>query len=168
MAAHVTGYARLELYREISKVGKRLLYFDTDSCMYVKKAGEYDIPITPGRLGGWTDEVPTGKITEFVGLGPKNYGYKYIDCKGNVITKCKVKGITIDYNTSNLVNFDTMVECAHDRENFATTIHYSAKIKKNRNRTVTSEHRTKLFRSVYTKRIIIDNFETIPFGYKGA
>jgi hypothetical protein len=96
VASFVTAYARLVLYEQMEKLGRRVLYFDTDSCMYVSVPGQYDVPITNSRLGQWTDEVPEGKIVRFVALGPKNYGYEYI-VDGQRRTTCKVKGITIQH-----------------------------------------------------------------------
>ena len=40
-AALVTCYARLELYKELKKLGRNVLYFDTDSVVFVHKEGEY-------------------------------------------------------------------------------------------------------------------------------
>jgi hypothetical protein len=42
-------------------------------------------------------------ITEFVSSGPKNYAYKILDTR-NVVkqTVCKVRGITLNYNSSQL------------------------------------------------------------------
>lgn len=163
-ASFVTAYARLELYSALEQLGERVLYFDTDSCMYIYKPGEYNIPIVDSRLGHWTDEVPDGKITKFVGLGPKNYGYEYTE-NGKRHTTCKVKGITLDYDTSQKVNFDSMVECVHDRDSYSLVIDYPSRIKRHRNRVVTSENQTKTFRSVYTKRVVIDDYKTVPYGY---
>ena len=164
-SAFVTAYARLELYSALEKLEDRVLYFDTDSCIYVYKEGKYNIPIVESRLGKWTDEVPNGKIVKFVGLGPKNYGYEYIE-NGERKTTCKVKGITLDYNTSHKVNFDSMVECVHDRENFSRVIEYPSRIKRNRDRRVISETQTKTFRSVYTKRVVLPgSYKTVPYGY---
>ena len=165
VASFVTAYARLELYAVLERLGQRVLYFDTDSCMYVYDPDQYNIPIVDSRLGKWTDEVPDGKIVKFVSLGPKNYGYEYI-VQGQRHTKCKVKGITLDYNTSQLVNFDKMVECLEDREQFSLEIEYPSRIRRHRNRKVTSEKQTKTFRSVYTKRVVVSgSYKTVPYGY---
>lgn len=59
----------------------------TVSCLYIKRPGTYDIPIINDRLGCCADEVPDGKIVEYV---------------GDAITQCKVKGITLDHNTSSI------------------------------------------------------------------
>ena len=42
IAAFVTAKARLMLYAELIKLDKRVLYFDTDSVIYMKIDGEYE------------------------------------------------------------------------------------------------------------------------------
>jgi hypothetical protein len=164
VAAFVTAYARLELYGQLEKLGDRVLYFDTDSCIYIYDPKQYNIPIDNSRLGKWTDEVPHGKIVKFVALGPKNYGYEYI-VDGERLTTCKVKGITLDYDTSKKVNFHSMVECVNSRDTFALKVDYPSRIKRHRDRKVTSEGQSKTFRSVYTKRVITEDMKTVPYGY---
>lgn len=164
VASFVTAYAMLELYSVLEPLGGRVLYFDTDSCMYIYDLNQYNIPIVNSRLGKWTDEVPDGKIVKYVALGPKNYGYEYI-VNGVKHTKCKVKGITLDYDTTQKVNFDSMVQCVKDRENYSVVVEYPSRIKRHRNRKVTSEAQTKTFRSVCTKRIIVGEYNTVPYGY---
>ena len=46
----------------------------------------------------------------FFGMGPKNYGYEYVDNDGRRKSTCKVKGLTLDYNTSQLIHFHRMLE----------------------------------------------------------
>jgi hypothetical protein len=55
-----------------------------------------------------TSELKPGfHIEEFVRGGPKNYAYIIVDpATGNRETVCKVRGITLHYSTSLLVNFD--------------------------------------------------------------
>ena len=165
VASFVTAYARLELYNQLEQLGDRILYFDTDSCMYIYDKNKYNIPIEDSRLGKWTDEVPNGRIVKFVALGPKNYGYEYIE-KGERHQTCKVKGITLDYKASQIVNFKSMVDCVRDRENYSSVVEYESRIRRHKDRRVTSETQTKTFRSVYTKRVLVDGYKTIPYGYK--
>ena len=61
------------------------------------------------RLGEWTDEVPNARIVKFVGMEPKNYGYEFVDKGGNRRSTCKVKGISLDYNTSQIIYFVRML-----------------------------------------------------------
>ena len=45
-------------------------------------------------------------------------------------------------------------------------IRYDCRIKRNKDRTVTSEPQTKTFRSVYSKRVVVSETDTVPYGYK--
>ena len=76
IAAFTTAYARLKLYDLLDLLQERVLYYDTDSVIYVHKPGKPDPPL--GKyLGELTDElVPGDHITTFVSGGPKNYGYE--------------------------------------------------------------------------------------------
>ena len=42
LAAFVTCHGRLKLYSELSKINNRVLYFDTDSIIYISVPGEYE------------------------------------------------------------------------------------------------------------------------------
>ena len=161
VGSYVTAYARMELYNVLEKLKERVLYFDTDSCMYIHDPKLWNPPIINSRLGKLTDEEPDCKITHFRGLGPKNYAYKMKTKDGEVKAKCKVKGITLDYNTSQVVNFDLYSKCVQDRTT-EIKIRYDCRIKRNRDRTVASEPQTKTFRSVYSKRDIVKETDTVP------
>jgi hypothetical protein len=46
-------------------------------------------------------------IFEYVGARPKNYAYKTVhSVTGECRTVCKVRGMTLTYSASQLVNFD--------------------------------------------------------------
>ena len=79
VAAFVTAQARLKLYEPLEKLNERVLYFDTDSIIYHHKPHLWNPTIVNNRLGEWTDEVPNARIVKFVGMGPKNYGYEFVD-----------------------------------------------------------------------------------------
>jgi hypothetical protein len=100
IASFVTCQARIKLYLEMEKLGDRVLYFDTDSIIY-KKNAEYE-PKIGDYLGEFTNEIEDGmEIVEFASAGPKNYAYKLND--GSAF--CKVKGITLNYTNSKLIDF---------------------------------------------------------------
>ena len=70
IAAYVTAHARLQLYSYLESLQERILYFDTDSIIYIEREGEYSPPVGD-YLGDMTDELDGGHITEFVSGGPK-------------------------------------------------------------------------------------------------
>ncbi|XP_054272493.1 uncharacterized protein LOC128992778 [Macrosteles quadrilineatus] len=78
VAAYTTAQARLKLYEHLEALGGQVLYYDTDSVLYVHKGGLYRVP-TGDYLGEMTDELveygPGSYIVEFVSGGPKTYAY---------------------------------------------------------------------------------------------
>ena len=87
IAAFCTSWARLKLWSVMQKLGKRVLYHDTDSIIFSVKDGEY-VPPLGTYLGQLTDELTCKElgckkqgcsghwIEEFVSCGPKNYSFR--------------------------------------------------------------------------------------------
>ena len=74
IAAFTTAYARLKLYDLLDLLQERVLYYDTDSVIYVHEPGKPDPPLGD-YLGDLTDELDGDYITTFISGGPKNYAY---------------------------------------------------------------------------------------------
>ena len=108
IAVFVTAYARIGLTRHLHALGKRALYHDTDSIIYIYDPKKYNIPLGDA-LGDWTEEDISqvkcnGGIKKFISMGPKTYGIKCFDG-----TTCiKAKGISLGLATQNQLNFDIM------------------------------------------------------------
>ena len=71
IAAYTTAQARLKLYSFLERLGERVLYYDTDSIIYLSREGsaEYELPLGD-YLGDLTDELAKdygagSYITEF-------------------------------------------------------------------------------------------------------
>lgn len=64
LAAFTTAWARLKLYEEMDKLGRSVLYHDTDSIIYASN-GINDPPLG-NFLGEFTDELDGDSITTFV------------------------------------------------------------------------------------------------------
>lgn len=64
LAAFTTAWARLKLYEEMDKLGRSVLYHDTDSIIYASN-GINDPPLG-NFLGEFTDELDGDTITTFV------------------------------------------------------------------------------------------------------
>ena len=150
VAAFVTAQARLKLYEPLEKLNERVLSFDTDSIIYHHKPHLWNPTIVNNRLGEWTDEVPNARIVKFVGMGPKNYGYEFVDKDGNRRSTCKVKGLTLDYNTSQVIHFDRMLNLVkEDKKDFRETVNYH-QIRKHKDKTVVTELQSKTYWFTYT------------------
>ena len=78
IAAYVTVQARLKLNSNLELLQKDVLYFDTDTIVYVKRS-ETPLVATGSYLGNMTNELKDygvgAYISEFVSTGPKNYAY---------------------------------------------------------------------------------------------
>ena len=106
IAAITTCHARLKLYSLLEMLARRVLYYDTESVIFVSRPGDTD-PETGSFLGDLTDELkkPGDYITEFVSGRPKNYAFK--TCLGDNV--CKVKGFSFNHKNSKLINFESML-----------------------------------------------------------
>jgi hypothetical protein len=120
---------RLKLYDYLNRLGQSVLYCDTDSVVYVQKTAEPPkIPIGD-YLGDVTNELQKygsdSYIDEFVCgafsvICPSTCERTYI---------CKVKGITLTYESSKVVNLITLKSMIH--ENTAPVhVHNPKKIKR--------------------------------------
>ncbi|XP_018371345.1 PREDICTED: uncharacterized protein LOC108766509 [Trachymyrmex cornetzi] len=113
IAAFTTALARLKLYEHLELLNRRVLYYDTDSCIYISTGdpNEYE-PRTGNFLGDMTDELESygcdSYIESFVSAGPKFYAYVVRTPEDRLHEICKVKGITLNYKNSLRVNFDSI------------------------------------------------------------
>ena len=107
IAAYVTAYARLKLYEVLEILQEKVLYFDTDSCIYVSPTGDHIIPVSSsGELGTWASELPPDDyFTHFVSAGPKTYALKSASGNKDV---CKAKGFTLSFKNSKIMNFESL------------------------------------------------------------
>ena len=124
---------------------------------------------TGDYLGDLTDELEEfGSgffIEEFVSGGPKNYAFMvFCPATGKRISKCKVKGITLNYNNSEVVNF-TSLRNMNLEDDTPLHVHNPKKIKRKHCCVVVSEPETKEYKVVFKKRRLMDNFDSFPYGY---
>ena len=103
IASFTTAWTRLELYKYLDKLKEQVLYFDTDSIVYLWKSGLPRVETGP-FLGQMKDEIEGVPIQEFVTGGPKNYTYRLQNEK----TERKIRGFTLDEQGMALLNFDSM------------------------------------------------------------
>jgi hypothetical protein len=113
VAAYITTQARLKLYEYLSELGESVLYCDNDSGDFLLKHNDRPQMKTGDYLGDLTNELeeygPDSFIQEFVSGGPKNYAFSvFCPSTGKRTTKCKVKGITLNYANLKVVNFTAL------------------------------------------------------------
>ncbi|XP_062602299.1 uncharacterized protein LOC134264018 [Saccostrea cucullata] len=159
LACFTTAYARLHLYETLRPLEERGLYFDTDSIIYQHKEGAFN-PTLGNSLGEWTDELDGDHITKFMSAGPKNYGFR--TDKGTEVHKCK--GVTLNHRTSQLVCLNTLQKMLKG-EIEEVKVPYPSKIQRTRDNEVVNKPSQKTVRIVYDKRQIVENYNTLPYGY---
>lgn len=187
IAAYTTAQARLKLYEYLEKLDRRVLYYDTDSCIYVSTGNPHEYePLTGNFLGDMTNELESyGRdsfIESFVSGGPKFYAYVVRTSDGHTHEVCKVKGITLNFENSRLVNFNSIREILLQRERDAqegetggneenevtpeTSINLRFKaIRRTAFHEIITRDETKICAPVLLKRRFINNRCSLPYGY---
>ena len=92
-------------------------------------------------------------------------------CNSNEEKVCKVKGITLKYNASQLANFDVIKDMILNQEpSHTVTVHTEHKIKQKKKLregivSIITEPEDKKYRVLFFKgRRLLDN-TSVPFGY---
>ena len=166
IAAFITAYARLKLYDLLDLLQERVLYYDTDSVIYVHEPGKSDPPLGD-YLGDLTDELDPGDyITTFISGGPKNYAY----LTNNGKTETKIRGITLNYDATKKINMDVMRHLVDSRvngynEEKVTVVNPYKITRDKKEKNIVTKKMKKDYRIVYNKRVITENYGTLPYGY---
>ena len=177
IASFVTAYARLELFEVLHRLGPSVMYYDTDSVIYIEDVEKGHTLQTGSYLGELTDELSEANCSEkwiehFCSAGPKSYSYRtnlYTRTRKDGSTNeerdeiVKVKGFTLKGDTKKMITFDTVKNCVTDREKKIETT-YTQFIRDN-NQTINVQPTTKTFRFTFDKRIVRNDFTTVPYGY---
>ena len=170
LAAFTTCQGRLQLYKYMKPLGHRLAYTDTDCVIYLANTLKPHLdPPLGDYLGDLTSELKPGEyITELVSSGPKSYGF--ITNKGRTV--CHLRGFTLNYQNSLLINFEVMKDMVLNQ-----TIQNNPNIRSvvtvNKHKITRDKFQNKIYnrkeikeyRAVYNKRVILDDLSTVPFGY---
>jgi len=170
IACFTTCHARLRLYEALEPLGERVLYYDTDSVLFLQDKGQPNPDLGP-YLGDFTSELDKDDyIVEFVSGGPKNYGYT--TKKGKV--ECKARGFRLNSEGKTQLNFNVMKQNVLDE--------IQKPLLKPRETSVYKTHRIvrdpqtyqlytypqrKEYRLVYDKRVLdAKTFQTYPYGFQ--
>lgn len=139
--------------------------------MFTSAPGQWDPPLGD-YLGDLTDEVinnkaPDNKITNFVTGGPKMYAYNLLKPnKKGQSSICKVCGITLNFKNSVDINFQTVKEMVTGKGKDCVTVVDENKIVRNPStRHVITKRKTKDYKIVFDKRVMIDSYCTKAYGY---
>ncbi|XP_068720877.1 uncharacterized protein [Montipora capricornis] len=172
IAAFTTCHARLRLYQALDHLGERVLYFDTDSVIYLHRPD--DPPLDPPRgayLGDFKSELDADDhIVEFCSGGPKNYGYK----TKNGYVECKVRGFSLNVEGMTQLNYEVLRQNTLDELHRpldrprTTRVTQSHTIQRNaKTYTLETQPSHKDYRLVYSKRVLDPNTaQTYPYGYE--
>ena len=177
IAAFTTSHARLRLLKLLRQLNDRVLYFDTDSIIYIQRPGDWEPP-TGSCLGDWDDQLEAGEthIVSFISLGPKCY--RYVTNTGRV--ELKMKGITQNGHTEDILVYnedrtmlvksnrgideDTFPRLLADRNETVQVINPDFLKKDRKYQTMKSIPQPKTLRLTYDKRVLHDDYTTSPFG----
>lgn len=164
IAAFTTCWARLKLYDVLHMLDTRVLYFDTDSVIFVSRPGDVELEIGP-YLGELTNELssPDDYIIEFVSGGPKNYAFRTI--QGEQI--CRIRGFSLNYQNAQILNFHSMLDIVTTDQSKTLTVTNPSKITRSKfPMKIYYSVENKQYQLVYSKRAIqLNSYDTLPFGY---
>ena len=91
--------------------------------------------------------------------------------------ECKVRGITLNHDAVQCVNFDAMRGMVQrvdptngrawkkDGDEMTVPVHYPHRIQRDGPGVVRTKAITKDYRLVYTKRVILPDLTTLPYGF---
>jgi len=194
-AVFTTANARMRLYDMLDWLDpSQVLYCDTDSVFFIydetnpnhkKPKNDESNPKTIkfGKgLGEWEDEHPDHWITEIVIGGAKSYAYKLND--GTI--DLKQKGITLDRNNSELLDFDTYRDMVlnhkvkelteqkdslfkWDEKNKSICIETSKRYQfrwDDNTKDIVTKYISRSVRATIGEKRDIDGYNTFPFGYE--
>ena len=170
VASFTTCHARLKLYSYLKRLGKQVLYFDTDSVIYSHVPGEEELD-NGGYLGDLTDELDAGQhIVDFTSGGPKNYGYRTSDGK----TECKVRGFSLHTTRGSAqLNYEVLrrnvleeVTEPRGERRIVDVVNPHFFTRDAATKQLRIQPRTKQYGLVFDKRVVDpDTFLSYPYGY---
>jgi len=150
-------------------IGDSDLYCDTDSIIFIQNVDKAPKVHTGDYLGELTDELEefgSGFFIEgCVSGSPQKYAFMvFCPATGKRTSKCKVKGITLNYNNSVVVNFTSLRNIILE-DHTPLHVHNPKKIKRKHCGVFVSEPETNEYKFVSKKRRLMDNFDSLPYGH---
>jgi len=172
IASFTTAHARMRLYEKLKYLGDRVIYYDTDSIIYVDRNDGINIELDD-YLGDWTNELEDygfDYCKKFVSIAPKVYAYQL----PNDTYVSKIKGFTRNLDNAEQLSFDVLEKIATTKSHVETMTYNHFKI--HRVGTIEVKAMDKKLSYTYSKRVIsnteynIDTgklicIDTIPYGF---
>ena len=151
------------LYEKLDYLNEQVLYFDTDSIIYIESQHSNVIE-TGDMLGDLTDELDGESINNiFVSGGPKNYSFLY----GHNRQKCVIKGFRLNHENSQILNHANMIKIVTNEIKELTLVNENKITRQNKQ--IVNKYEEKVYSFGYDKRAIKyiseSCIETYPYGY---
>jgi len=170
VAAFTTCHARIKLYEALEQLQERILYYDTDSVIYLQDQGQTNPDLGP-YLAEFANELEKHDyIVEFVSGGPKNYGYQ----TKNAHVECKVRGFRLNSEGRTQLNYTVMRQNVLDeiqkplpkpRQTQVVKTYQIVRDPKKYQLRTSPDY--KWYQLVYDKRVVDrSTFKTFPYGYR--
>ncbi len=148
------------------------VYCDTDSIVYFDD-GENTVK-TGDMLGEWTHELKKNEYMKlWASTGPKSYYYE-TNLDKNVT---KIKGFTLNYQNLEKLNGNTMkkiikkevseIFCISSKEvkKESVDLEYNQITRDTKTKNLVNKSIIKKFQFEYDKRVILQNYDILPYGY---
>ena len=169
VACFTICWARLKLYEALEQLQERVLYYDTDSVIFLEEPGQPS-PVLGNYLDEFTSELDDDDyIVEFVSGGPNNYGYT--TKKGKI--ECKARGFRLNSEGKSQLNYTVMRQNVLDE--IQKPLQKPRQTPVNKTYQIVRDSKTyelytypdkKQYQLVYDKRVVDPNiFKTYPYGY---
>jgi hypothetical protein len=153
----------------------QIIYCDSDSVIFLYDENNPDhkypsnaIKDKPSNisfgnsLGEWEDELKGGWIEEVVVAGAKSYAYK--NNKGKVVIR--QKWITLDRANSNIFTFDSIKNMVLKEAELKSAKRFQFIWNEKTKDIETRDIDRTAKQTMDTKRVLLSDYSTVPFGYE--
>ncbi|CAC5406850.1 unnamed protein product [Mytilus coruscus] len=171
IALFTTAHARLKLYELLDILQERVLYMDTDSCIYNDDGSEACKKVESmmgNKLGDLTDEIVSkhnaNHIKQFISAGPKDYSMK-LDTE-KLVSCCK--GFRLNAEVEEKITLDKKIKIVTDENEKYETVKYN-NIKIGKDHQLKTVKQVKAYDYMFDKRMVYCKNENLirsfPYGY---
>lgn len=120
-----------------------------------------------GDLANELEKIhPEAYIEEFVSGGPKNYAFRVFSPTDGYVDVCKVKGITLNYENTQVVNFSSMRDMILNKDGDDQLIVSHKQFRRTNDHSVITINQNKVYKLVSHKRRFFDDGSSAPYGHE--